>query len=416
MIVVILLFTENLERKYPSLISHMENAGYSTDYVGRIKREVEFILATAASENWISYDDVRRYYETAQIPSKALKKKLTFLGAIMDFDHKCRYPDGKRSGLARNDAYAKLLPVFQGMIDWYMSKERGRGKKESSINTESKNVAPFLLSLQRAGIARLCDITETAVVQSFVSADGMPLRGASNRKFIVAFFRACMPLDQDGCKKALALIPALRKAKRNVQFLTALEARAILDALDDMSNGLTLRDRAIGKLAYYTAMRSCDIAALDLSSIDWVRDIIKVRQQKTDAPLELPLSAIVGNAIHDYRIGGRPSVGCPALFITTGKPHKRMHSNSMWGVSARIMGEAAIRQSDGDRKGLHLFRHNLATTLLGNGAQQPVISVILGQAYPESLEAYLSTDIVHLRECALSIGRFPVSGEVFADA
>jgi integrase len=207
----------------------------------------------------------------------------------------------------------------------------------------------------------------------------------------------------------------LRKTKRNVQFLTEPETNAILDALDDMSGSLTLRDRAIGKLAYYTALRSCDIAALNLSSIDWGRDIIAVRQQKTDAPLELPLSAAVGNAIHDYQVSERPSTDCPALFITTGKPHKRMHSSSMWAVSARIMGEAAIRQSANDRKGLHLFRHNLATSLLGNGAQQPVISGILGQGAPASLEAYLSTDTAHLRECALSIDRFPIGREVFAD-
>ena len=410
------MFLENLEHNYQNLISHMESAGYSRDYRGRIRREIEFILSKAASESWSSYDDIRRYYEKAQMPIGVRGKKRSLLGAIMDFDQKGKYPEGKRHELARTDAYARLFHEYQQMIDWYISNERKRGKKESSINTESKNVAPFLLALQRSGIARLCDITERAVVQALVSSDGRPLKGPSNRKFIISFFRACTPLDQCGCEKALAFIPALRKAKRNVQFLTEPEARAILAALDDLSNSLTLRDRAIGKLAFYTALRSCDVAALDLNSIDWARDVITVRQQKTDVPLEIPLDAIVGNAIHDYRTLERPCIDCPALFITTGKPYKRMHSSSMWGVSARIMGEAAIRQSKGDRKGLHLFRHNLATALLGNGVPQPVISGILGQASPESLEAYLSTDIVHLRECALSIARFPVGEGVFADA
>ena len=53
----------------------------------------------------------------------------------------------------------------------------------------------------------------------------------------------------------------------------------------------------IGILAIYTGLRGCDIAGLTLDAIDWNRDFIYIRQQKTEIPLELPLTAIVGNAI-----------------------------------------------------------------------------------------------------------------------
>ena len=79
------------------------------------------------------------------------------------------------------------------------------------------------------------------------------------------------------------------------------------------------------------------------------------------------------------------------------------------------MREAGIRQSKGDRKGFHIFRHHLATTLLGNGVPQAVISGALGHKRPESVEAYLSADFIHLKKCALSIARFPVLEGVFAD-
>jgi len=78
------------------------------------------------------------------------------------------------------------------------------------------------------------------------------------------------------------------------------------------------------------------------------------------------------------------------------------------------MKAAGVRQSKGDRKGFHIFRHHLATALLGNGVPQPVISRTLGHTSPASLEAYLSADFLHLKECAINIERFPVSQEVFS--
>jgi len=301
------------------------------------------------------------------------------------------------------------------LIDYHSTVERKRGKKESSIRTESKNAAAFLLSLQKIGFSKLDDITEEAVMSVFVSPGGEPLKGHSHRKCISAFFKVCIPLNQDACRKVLSLLPATREARKNIQYLTPQETQYFLDAMDDMSNSLTLRDRAIGKLAYYTGFRCCDIASMELASIDWECDLIKIKQQKTEVPLELPLTAIVGNSIYDYLTNERPPFDCPILFLTQKGPYRGMDSSSIGRVAARIMEEAGIRQSKGDRKGFHIFRHHFATTLLNNDVPQAVISDTLGHAAPESVEAYLSADFVHLKGCALSIARFPVSEGVFAD-
>jgi len=174
-----------------------------------------------------------------------------------------------------------------------------------------------------------------------------------------------------------------------------------------------LRDRAIGKLAVCTGLRSSDIAALELDSVDWENDRIRIRQQKTENPLDLPLTATVGNAIYDYLTTERPSVNDPAMFLTSIGSIKGLSKGNMWHVSERIMKAAGIRRSHGDRKGLHIFRHHMATTLLGNEISQVIISRTLGHSSPNSTESYLSADFVHLKSCALSISRFPVSEGVF---
>jgi integrase len=167
-------------------------------------------------------------------------------------------------------------------------------------------------------------------------------------------------------------------------------------------------------LALYTGLRGCDIVGMTFDSIDWDKDLIYITQQKTDFPLELPLTAIVGNAIYDYLTCERPHVGNRYLFLSQNKPYDRLKSRSIGNVAARIMKAAGIRQSKGDRKGLHIFRHHLATSLLGNGVSRPVISRTLGHTSPVSLEPYLSADFPHLKECAINIERFPIPEGVFS--
>jgi len=406
---------ENLRNNHSKLISYMESAGYSNDYIGRILKEIQWILAEADTRHWDCYSDVYRYYEAIPLSLGNLEKKQAIIGAIKEFDLHGKYPDGKWSGLIERGAYSKLAPEFRSLIDYYRMAERERGKKESSICTESKNASTFLLSLQEAGISRLDDITEEAVMSVFVSPDGEQLKSHNYSKFVSTVLKACIPLNPDTCGKVLSFLPATKEVRKNIQYLTPQETQDVLNTMDDMSNTLTLRDRAIGKLAYYTGLRSCDIATMELASIDWECDLIRIKQQKTEEPLELPLTATVGNAIYDYLNDERPSVDCPILFLTQKGPYRGMESANIWRVAARIMEEAGIRQSKGDRKGFHIFRHHLATTLLGNGVPQAVISGALGHTVPESVEIYLSADLVHLKECALSIARFPVSEGVFAD-
>jgi integrase len=212
----------------------------------------------------------------------------------------------------------------------------------------------------------------------------------------------------------LAFLPALRETRKNIQYLTSEEIQKIKNTLADSENPLALGDKAIGMLALYTGLRGCDIAGMTLDSIDWDRELIYIRQQKTEFPLELPLTAIVGNAIYDYLTSERPHTESRYLSVTQNKPYDRFKSRSIGNVADRIMKAAGIRQTKGDRKGFHIFRHHLATALLGNGVPQPVISRTLGHTSPDSLEAYLSADFPHLKECSINIERFPVSEGVFS--
>jgi integrase len=406
---------KNLRNNYSKLISHLEAAGYAETYIAGFRREIQRILANADSMGWSCYSDVYRDYIEKPLSSSTLKNKRTVIGAIEQFDIHGIYPDGKvRNELIKRGLYQYLMPEFKVLIEYYCTVERGHGKKDSSIYSESHNAISFLHSMQESGIIRLNDITEDSVMSVFMRANGEKLKSSSYAKSISSVFKVCIPLNPDVCRQILLFIPAMRRTRKNIQYLTSQEVQEIRYAMDDMSNTLTLRDRAIGKLAFYTGMRSGDIAALEMSSIEWDRDVIKIVQQKTGVPLELPLTAIVGNAINDYIVAERPSVGIPGLFLSQKNPCRAMTRSGIGHVAAHIMKAANVRQLKGDRKGFHLFRHRLATALLGENVPKVVVSHVFGHTSQDSIDAYLSADFPHIKECALSIARFQVLEGVFS--
>jgi len=405
---------ENLRDNYPKLISHMETKGYSKTYVDRFKREIKKILVATNSRKWSCYRDV--YLEYAKIPYSPdyLRGKRTIIGAIEQFDVFGRYPDGRRRHkLFSRGAYPLLSEEFKSIIDHYCKQEKKRGKKDSTIYTESHNAYTFFLSLQQKSMDSLDKITEEAVLSVFMSPDETLLRSCSYKKNIAAVLKAAIPYYRQTCPKVLAFLPALRETRKNVQYLRPEEIHKVKDTLTNDENLLALRDKAIGILALYTGLRGCDIAGLTLDSIDWDRDLIRIRQQKTEIPLELPLTAVVGNPIYDYLTKERPDAESRYIFVLQNKPYDRLKSRSMSNVAVKIFKASGIRQSKGDRKGFHIFRHHLATALLSNDVPQPVISRTLGHSSPNSLEPYLSADFAHLKECSINIERFPVPKEVF---
>ena len=129
----------------------------------------------------------------------------------------------------------------------------------------------------------------------------------------------------------------------------------------------------------------------------------------------LPLSTVVGNAIYDYCVLERSNTSDNEfLFLCDSAPHNKMGKGGIeWAIS-NVMKAAGIRQNEGDRKGGHVFRHKAATTMAENNIPTPVISAVMGHSSPKSLDAYLYTDMKHLKECALGLDKYPLAEEVIS--
>ena len=392
---------QNLRDTYPLLLSYMEAESYSKQYIQYIEKDILWIINESSHYAWRSYDDIYQTYVDKWSNKTTLNHKKRRLLVIERFDLESKMPNGLKHA-HKSSAYDSLSAEFKDFIDTYRNLE-GLGYSKKYLKSTSYMVCSFLLDLQNKGINSFKSVTEESVLDVF-SSDGKICR-SYNFKYTVEFaFKTCLSFYGDGiCSRMLSYLPALPHIKKNVQYLTKEEMWRIKSVLEKDTT-LSLQNKAICLLALYTGMRSSDICSLTFKSIDWDNDLIRIK---------LPLRAVVGNAIFDYITKERPKSSADTIFLTVNAPYRRLHSSNLNAICVSIMGKAGIRQNPGDRKGMHLFRHYLATSLLGYGVEQPIISSTLGHQSPSSLAPYLSADFTHLKECALNIERFPVRKEVF---
>jgi site-specific recombinase XerD len=172
----------------------------------------------------------------------------------------------------------------------------------------------------------------------------------------------------------------------------------------DRSSPKGKRDYAILLLACRLGLRSADIRTLTLDNLKWEAATIEMTQSKTRAPLCLPLTEEVGEALIDYLKAGRPHTNQREVFLTLTPPLFLPFSetDNLYHIVKHWKDLAGIHFRTKQRHGLHSLRHTLATQLLREQTPFHVISEILGHATTASTLIYAKTDVEALRTAALN--------------
>jgi len=404
---------DNLILHADELIQYMQCHGYAKSYYLLLKTEINWLKKNGNAID--SYESACRIRE-GQTSSHDMKRRYRLeYGILKRFDIHGVYPDYRmREPLFNYGAYHQLCLEFQTVIRLYRQAGESRGLKIKTIKGNASGGSNFLLAMQAKGLFSLAEITEEDAMAFFTDSSGMIALSDQYRKEVAAIFKSDLGNHTADARRILAYLPRTRNKRKNIAYLQPEEVANIHDAIGDgVSGKLSLRNRAIGTLLYYTGLRACDIANLTFPDIDWDKDEIRLVQAKTDATLALPLSPVVGNALYDYMTMERPESADPHVFLGARRPYDPMTAGAMWDASSHVYDAARIRQEKGERRGTHLFRYNAATTFISNGIPRPVASAVLGQENPSSLDYYTFADFAHLRECALGIGDFPAREGVF---
>jgi len=400
--------------KLPELQKYMEEHQYSSSYIRRVIYRAEDIIVLSGENKWDSYQEVLDWFKKQDNSPAVMVEIQTILRMMAALHLYGIYPNNRETQnpvWPRENRYEKLLPVFQQIVDYGCDVQIKRGLKSSSVKRARSEATSFFYAMQLEGCNDIADVTEDTIVNYLKTQTSN--EGKTKLPGLSLFMRDCIPYNPYEFRRLYGLIPIKYGYRKTVQFLTLEEYKLFNEALEDMSNNLSLKQRAIGEILFHTAMRSCDIANLQLDSVDLQRQIINFTQIKTGKELTLPLLPAVGNAIYDYCTMERPISDSSILFLGDFAPHHKMTSQAVYYIVSKIMKRAEIREKPGDRQGAHIFRHHAATTMLENNVLVPVISATLGHQSPKSLDSYLAANIPHLRECALSIAEYQVSEEVF---
>ncbi len=405
----------NLSENHQKLLAYMKEQGYCESQICWVKKCIRAALSDGAKSEIGSYEqlywyEIEKWAWKEGAPSRRIFKST--LCCVKQFDLEGKYPNNKQQTTLddKPSKYDLLCADFKALVNDYTSWAATTEKRDVTIRQEKNATVCFFTHLQERERHTLSSVTSHDVISFFFNKEER-IRGRAYISKITPVLKhaAANNLNTDAAK-VIGFIPKIKMAYPNYQYLNKEEASKVADALRNEDSAISLLDRALVTVAYYTGMRGTDISSLSIDNIDWNKETITFVQSKTGVETSLPLTAVVGNAVWRYITMERPECQRNEIFVNKQHPFGKV--SYLWRHFKKVFNEADVR-TDGSRTGVRIFRHHLATSLLANEVATPVVSSILGHVRPESVYPYIDADIEHLRECALDISNYPIAEEVF---
>jgi site-specific recombinase XerD len=162
----------------------------------------------------------------------------------------------------------------------------------------------------------------------------------------------------------------------------------------DQTTMVGKRDYAVLCLLARLGLRAGEVVVMALDDIDWRAGELTVRG-KGRTRERLPLLVEVGQALAAYLREARPSCASRHLFVTARAPfHEFEGPTTVGSIVRRALQRAGLNPP---RRGAHLLRHSLATTLLQRGASLQEIKDVLRHRHPATTQIYAKVDIAALQ-------------------
>lgn len=167
-----------------------------------------------------------------------------------------------------------------------------------------------------------------------------------------------------------------------------------LKSLASDDNPSALRDLCAFELLYATGMRVSELAALDISEIDFSRKLLKVTG-KGNKQRMLPYGEAAAQALDNWIRAGRKKFetdSSPNSVLLTSRG-KRVGVRQLYSLVAN-----QLAQTPTGAAGPHTLRHSAATHLLDHGADLRAVQEILGHASLATTQIYTHVSVERLRD------------------
>ncbi len=404
---------ENLKANKEQFFSLLKDAGYSAKTLRDLRGCYKVLMNYGGDESITSYEDFFTSVVLPKYSESGARDKKCCLGLFWYYE---KYgvlprPCCKR-GFMKEDKYDKLCPEFKHITDNFFASKRKEHQNETAIKGRSYSLIKFLLQCQNAGYQHIMDIPEDFVRDYYAS------ESLQTSEFSYTM-RSALTSSKDeiaGCDAMMQYIPTIRPVKKPYDSLTQDESELMRAFIVSSGNAFSLRDKAIMTILFFLGLRRGDIAKLKMSDFDFEHSRLSFIQSKTLVRQVMPLRPVVGNTVLEYMTKERPHTNSDYLFLTACNPMD-IRPITPWVVydtAKKYFSKSGIRSESG-RKGCHIFRHNVASSLIHSGCDSIEVTAVMGHVAPASLGYYLSADELLLKGCALSIDKYPVSNGLFIE-
>ena len=189
------------------------------------------------------------------------------------------------------------------------------------------------------------------------------------------------------------LMSAPKQPSNLPRTLKPSEVAALLDRIP-AATPLEVRDRALFELAYACGLRAEELVALDVTSVDFDGEEVRV-EGKGSKTRFVPVGEAALKALARYLERARPALasgdGSGALFLS--KSGRRLSTSD---IRRRLRVWERQAASQGGISP-HALRHSFATHLLERGADLRAIQELLGHASLSTTQIYTRVDSARLK-------------------
>jgi len=296
----------------------------------------------------------------------------------------------------QNRPEVEISPAWQSALIGYERELTARQLSANTLRAYSADLNELALWAVGAGAAdpRELDYRRLRGYAAALAGRGLE-RSSIGRKLAAA--RGLFDfLTRSGAaaQNPAELLPNPKSASRLPRVLDRDQARRLLERIP-ATTPLDARDRAMLELAYSAGLRCAELVGLDVDSIDFDAETVRVRGKggkERIVPLGEPAQRAVGRYLERFRPALADDPGERALLIS--KSGRRLSPSDVTRRLGRWVDEAAIA----GRVSPHALRHSFATHMLEGGADLRSIQELLGHASISTTQIYTRVEPGRLRE------------------
>jgi integrase/recombinase XerD len=286
----------------------------------------------------------------------------------------------------------------------YMEHLGVKGYTEIGRYNAERYIRDFIVWADQRGVTHPTQVSRAVLERyqrwlfHYRKRDGEPLSVASRRAKITplkGYFKWLTRAGEIPANPA-ADVDLPRNIKRLPQAVLSVEEVERIMALPALGTVIGLRDRTMMEVLYATGIRRMEIAQLEVTDIDFERQVLLVRLGKGQKDRLVPLGERATHWVRLYLDEARSQLQWNQHDATLFLGNEGNPLHPMW--LSTVIRTYVDRSGVGKKGSCHLFRHTMATLMLEGGADIRHIQAMLGHADINSTQIYTQVAIRQLAQ------------------